>query len=315
MLWTTMHWTRFVQPGWRALPCTDASVPTGRCALAGGGNYAAMASPDSGDIAIIVHAFRHNTSKCIRCDPPDWTVADKQAVSFALGGLSPAKKAVHVWRSCTGWEYPSATDGWFEQQPDASVSAGGALNVEIEADCMYTFTTIGGVTKPPVPATTPHSAAFPLPYEEDFDGMLVGAEAPYFGDQMDKFETVAAGGGRSGNASRQQLPLGTWPICNRGHSQPLSIIGDFFFADVQVSADILIETAGVRFTPLKNGGDHSFGSRFGPLRNRPPVLWCHFLDSSCQDGENSEKTEKKRAKMGEIWPNKKSAGRRPILDG
>ena len=81
MLWATMHWTRFVQPGWRALPCADASVPTGRCALAGGGNYAAMASPDSGDIAIIVHAFRHNTSKCIRCDPPDWTVADKQAVS------------------------------------------------------------------------------------------------------------------------------------------------------------------------------------------------------------------------------------------
>ena len=238
-----MHWTRFVQPGWRALPCTDASVPTGRCALAGGGNYAAMASPDSGDIAIIVHAFRHNTSKCIRCDPPDWTVADKQAVSFALGGLSP--KAVHVWRSCSGWEYPSATDGWFEQQPDASVGAGGALDVEIEADCMYTFTTVGGVTKPPVPATTPHSAAFPLPYEEDFDGMLVGAEAPYFGDQMGKFETVAAGGGRAGNVSRQQLPLGTWPICNRGHSQPLSIIGDFFFADVEVSADIFIETAGV----------------------------------------------------------------------
>ena len=35
----------------------------------------------------------------------------------------------------------------------------------------------------------------------------------------------------------------------------------------------------VRLTPLKNGGDHSFGSRFGPLRNRPPVFWCHFLDS------------------------------------
>ena len=23
---------------------------------------------------------------------------------------------------------------------------------------------------------------------------------------------------------------------------------------------------------LKNGGDHSFGGRFGPLRNRPPIL-------------------------------------------
>ena len=65
--------------------------------------------------------------------------------------------------------------------------------------------------------------------------MQVGAEAPYFGDQMGKFETMPAGGGRSGNVSRQQLPLGLWPICNRGHSQPLSIIGDMFFQDVEVS--------------------------------------------------------------------------------
>ena len=48
------------------------------------------------------------------------------------------------------------------------------------------------------------------------------------------------------------------------------------------------------------GGDHSFLGRFRPLRNRPPVFWCHFL-------ENSEKMAKQRATMGEIWPVKKSA--------
>ena len=71
----------------------------------------------------------------------------------------------------------------------------------------------------------------------------------------------------------------------------------------------------VRPTPLKNGGDHSFGGRFGPLRNRPPVLWYHFLESWRRDGENREKTRKNGARMGEIWPKKKSAGRRPICDG
>ena len=60
--------------------------------------------------------------------------------------------------------------------------------------------------------------------------------------------------------------------------------------------------------PLKNGGDHSFGRRFGPSRNRPPVFWYHFLESWRQDGENSEKTRKNGAKMGEKWPNKKSVG-------
>ena len=54
----------------------------------------------------------------------------------------------------------------------------------------------------------------------------------------------------------------------------------------------------VRLTPLKNGGDHSFGGRFGPLRNRPTVFWCHFLESWRQDGENREKTAKKRGKNG-----------------
>ena len=239
-----MHLTRFVKPGWKLLKCEDKSVPTGRCALSGGGNYAALASPDSNRFAIIAHAFRHDTSKCIRCDPPDWKVADTQTVSFQLRGVA-AGNVAHVWRSCTGWEYPSDKDGWFERQADATVSADGTFSVTIEADCMYTFTNVGGVTKPAVPTGVPGSKAFPLPYADDFDGMTVGAEAPFFGDQMGKFETVSAGGGRSGNVTRQQLPLAPWPICNRGHSQPLSIIGDMFFEDLMVSADILIETPGV----------------------------------------------------------------------
>ena len=35
MLWITMHWTAFIKPGWRALPCADEVKATGRCALKG----------------------------------------------------------------------------------------------------------------------------------------------------------------------------------------------------------------------------------------------------------------------------------------
>ena len=246
MLWTTMHWTRFVKPGWRILPCTDPAVPTGRCALQGGGNYAALVAPNMKDFAIIIHAFRHNTSQCIRNDPPgDWHVDPQQTANFSLRQLSSTARTVHVWRSCTSWDYPAANDGWFEQRPDVHVSPAGMLTVLIEADCYYTFTTVGGVTKPAMPTAIPRSQAFPMPFTEDFERSMVGAEAPYFGDQMGKWETVSAGGGRAGNASRQQLGLEPWPICNRGHSQPVSLIGDMFFEDVEVSSDIMIETAGV----------------------------------------------------------------------
>ena len=92
-------------------------------------------------------------------------------------------------------------------------------------------------------------AAFPLPYKEDFEGRTVGSEAPFFGDQEGKWETVSAGAGRAGLASQQQLPANKpWPIlepqCNN-HLQPISIIGDLFFESNRVSADVLVEEEGV----------------------------------------------------------------------
>ena len=47
--------------------------------------------------------------------------------------------------------------------------------------------------------------------------------------------------------------------------------------------------------PLKNGGDHSFGSRFGPLRNR-----ARSFGATCWiPGVKTERTAKKRRKAGE----------------
>jgi hypothetical protein len=64
------------------------------------------------EFAIVVHAFRHNTSRCIRCDPPDWHVEPTQRVTFKLAGLmQPLPKQVEVWRSCTGQTKTAAVDG------------------------------------------------------------------------------------------------------------------------------------------------------------------------------------------------------------
>jgi hypothetical protein len=131
---------------------------------------------------------------------------------------------------------------------DIAVTEGGNVTFVADRDCYYTLTTVTGRSKPKLPTRGKPSAAFPLPYREDFEGPTAGGEAPFFGDQMGKWETVPAGGGRSGMASEQQLPLAPWPIlepqCN-DHSTPISIIGDLFFESVRVAADILIKEDGV----------------------------------------------------------------------
>ena len=274
MTWITMHWTLFTKPGWRILPCADlhgapgAGTPkTGACALKGGGNYAVLRSGGGGeDFSIMIHAYRHVASQCIRQDPTgDWPIAATQTATFSVNVKKDAGRMLHVWRSCAGWRYPSLNDGYLEKQnASVVVSAKGTFNITVDADCYYTVTTITNRTKPAPPASlraslsTPSSAlssstapsssqtsAFPLPYFEDFEGPTAGGEASNFGDQMGKWETVPAGGGRTGHASRQQLGLDApWPIiepqCN-DHSTPLSIIGDLFWESVRVTADVLVE--------------------------------------------------------------------------
>jgi len=155
-----------------------------------------------------------------------------------------------VWRSCVGWKYPAADDAYMNRLEPVAVGADGAISFTAERDCTYTLTTVSGVRNLPrkVPTIAP-AVAFPLPFNEDFDGVTSGGEAPFFGDMMGKWETVSAAGGRSGLASQQQLVVGKpWPILEPNsnlHSHPLTIIGDMFFESNRISADLLIEEENV----------------------------------------------------------------------
>lgn len=257
MAWMTMHWTLFSKPGWTVSTCS-----TPHCKLAGGGNYVALVSPDGRDMTVIVETFLHSASQCIRHDPPDWTVEPLQTVKIELpvsvtdccsryGKDGGASRMLDLWKSCTGWRYPAHDDGYMMKQTPVKVSSGGFVTFTATVNCYYTLTTIAGVAKPTPPtaeSATPRPAFFPLPFFEDFEGVTAGGEAPYFGDQEGKWETVIAGGGRSGKASQQQLKLDKpWPIlepqCN-DHGAPISIIGDLFFESAAVTADLLIEEHG-----------------------------------------------------------------------
>ena len=51
-----------------------------------------------------------------------------------------------------------------------------------------------------------------------------------------------------------------------------------------------------------NGLGPPFIDRFAAVSDRLSESWCRFLESWGQDGEDGEKTGKKRRKMGEKWP-------------
>ena len=312
MAWMTMHWTLFADPGW-----TVATCGTPRCKLAGGGDYAVLLSPGGRDLTVIVETFLHSASTCIRHDPPDWTVSPQQTVTIALpdAAADAGHAQLQMWRSCTGWRYPADDDSYLIRLQPLAVSSAGEVTFVADANCYYTLTSKTGVHKPALPtkAQDPRPAFFPLPFTEDFEGATAGGEAPYFGDQEGKWETVPAGGGRSGKASQQQLRLEPWPIlepqCN-DHGTPVSIIGDFFFESTAVTADLLLEEHGVGaavalrvrissapknirgVTPgvflfigalpgLVSSGGHGNPGGTSPAPNRPLSGWTLCADSYC----------------------------------
>ena len=213
-----------------------------------------LASDVTDDVTVVVETMQLANSRCrLGPDPSGYNVAASQNVTLLLperGTAAAGRETLDVWRSCIGWRYPAADDQYMIQLDSIVASADGAFTFTAERDCSYTLTTVRGVSKLPRPRHITAAVSFPLPFHEDFEGATAGGEAPYWGDQMGKWETVPAGGGRDGMASQQQLVANKpWPIQDcRGpycHSQPLSIIGDMFFVSNQVSADLLIEEPGV----------------------------------------------------------------------
>jgi galactosylceramidase len=274
MLWMTLHWSRFVSGG--------AAQFIGTGELLEGGKFAALQS-DDGAVTVIVEAMTWNSSLCIRSNPPYYTVASTQNASLRFQELASKKtKRLAVYRSCTGWRYGGDGDqspSYFQQVSDAHVSDDGTMLLEdVRADCVYTATTrttlLGAPAKPVLPARPP-PAAFLLPHTDNFDGARSdGNEALYFSDVLGKYELGLAAGGRSGQTLQQAvteyLPIsGNCPA----HFYPMSLIGDMYAADANISVDIYLPKASAAgFVAHRTREWHS-AQADGAFRTRVPGLF------------------------------------------
>lgn len=207
-LWATAHTTQFVQPGWQYI---DSACGY----LRRGGSYVTLKSPSGRDYSIILETV---------------DAGETQAASFkVIGGLSTG--VVHVWRTTSYSKFIRLAD---------ITPVGGMYTVTLDPDSIYSLTTIAGQSKGS--AVAPKSAAFPLPYNDDFESYRLGTAPKYFTDQSGVFQ-ISKCSERSGQCLRQVLAKKgiAWMVPN---PDPITVVGSLDWANYHVSADVFLPKPG-----------------------------------------------------------------------
>ncbi|XP_065844131.1 galactocerebrosidase-like [Oscarella lobularis] len=233
-IWGSAHTCQFTSPGWSYL---KHGYGVGN--LDGGGTYVAFLSPNKKDLTIVIETMSYNSSLCIRRNVKPYNVSATQSGTFNLKGSLASISSLGLWMSHLDFATNKST--FFEKQADVQVK-NGQFTLSLQVDSVYTLTTTTGQSKGST--TIPPMKPFPLPYSDNFDASSNQSEATYFADQTGSFQILDTGGPH-GKVLRQMVrdrPI-TW--CNDA-VQPVTIIGDQSWTDINVTADILLEKEDVQ---------------------------------------------------------------------
>lgn len=215
-IWVYAHTTQFNPIGWQHMDNASGFFPNGA-------SYVSRKSPLRNEFSTVVET----------CDADGNITAD-----FELAGIKAGK--IYVWKT----DLISDDDSDHFIMTDVIVPVDGKYSVTFEPGCVYTITNTTGQGKGEAKPRAKIDDMMELPYAEDFEGYGTGKLARYFCDLNGGFETVKAGGGRSGMAYRQmvtQKPISwTNPVLD-----PSSVIGDpRWWGDYEVAGDVLFEEPG-----------------------------------------------------------------------
>ncbi|XP_060684541.1 galactocerebrosidase isoform X2 [Hemiscyllium ocellatum] len=230
-IWVTAHTTQFTQPGWHYLKTVGH--------LQKGGSYVAL-TDGKGNLTIIIETMTHDHSICIRPPLPSYDV-HQQNVTFKLQGSFKNIKALKVWHSKFDFVKNSST---FFNQLSEIKPINGSFSLHLELDEIFTMTTISTGNRGSFPEPPP-STSFPKIYKDNFNVESPPfSEAPNFADQTGVFEYFInyQDPGDHVYTLRQvttQRPI-TWA---NDADQTISVIGDYNWRNVNITCDVLIETA------------------------------------------------------------------------
>jgi hypothetical protein len=211
-IWITAHTTQFAKPGWRYVDSAARRLP-------GGGSVVTLRSPGGND-----HSSIFETQRTAGGEIPT------RAQTVRVTGLR-ASGSVHVWKS-------TATEQ-FVRQPDIPVS-GGAYQITLEPDAVYTVTTTTGQRKGD--AAGPATAPFPHTYRDDFESGRRGQQPRYLAQMAGSFELVPCKGGRRGQCAEQVVGQ---RAVEWFKAYPTSFLGDSAgWTDVEVQTAFLHDREG-----------------------------------------------------------------------
>ncbi len=187
-IWTSAHYTQFIQPGWRILSTESGS--SGWLEL--GGSFVTyvhsndnvlkrpsvpLHSANAVDFSIVVETL---TGDCLRCAGP--VINDSQLIEVTLtNGLSAPR--LYIWRT--------NRSEWL-QLVDVVYPVNGTLfRLHVEQDTIYTITTTSGQARGAV-SGIPQAVPFPSEYSEDFESYKLDTSPRFFADQAGAFSIAHA---------------------------------------------------------------------------------------------------------------------------
>lgn len=234
-VWTIAHTTQFAELGWVYMDnaCGQFDPATWR------GSFVSLQDPKTGDWSVIM------------------VTGEKRKVKLNIGkGLKSGP--VYLWKS-------TEKEQFIKQKPLKLNK--GSVEIELEADAVYTLTSTTGQTKGTF-GTPPASKPFPLPYKEDFSSYTPSQTPRYFSDQKGTFETYQYPNG--GMCLAQVVPAegtlwyGNWLL------KPHSLFGDINWQNYSIEGDVLLE-----------GGDVEIGGRYAE-RDKLGFRWILTRDGRWQ---------------------------------
>lgn len=234
-VWALAHTTQFAEPGWVYMDEACGQIESNTWQ----GSHVAFRDPKTGDWALVV------------------VTGEKRKLQLSLeGGLKAGP--VHVWRSTEAEQFIELPP----MQPRDH-----RVDVELEADAIYTFTSTTGQRKGSH-GTPPPRKPFPFPFAETFEAYRPGDTPRFFSDQKGTFEVCRWSKG--GLCLAQIVPEQGILWYDNWLLKPHTLFGDANWQDCAIEADVLLA-----------GGDVEIGGRYAD-RDKLGYRWILTRDGRWQ---------------------------------